>query len=153
MTHESKMQLRNTFMYGSLELVPSPLITAAVKSNHVLHDVVIRKSALFERQSSQLIKPRQQSSQGARFKAPFRKWSTAMDNPATPFPSLVECLMCVRCWVQEGRWKARVPFQVLSPFLHLYTDMSKLGWGTYLQDLTMLGTWMEEELDLHIDIL
>ena len=44
-------------------------------------------------------------------------WSPAMDDPATPVPSLEDSLLCFRRWLQEDRWAPEVPLQVP---LHLF---------------------------------
>ena len=46
-----------------------------------------------------------------------------------------------------------VRFGAPAPDLHLYSDASSSGWGTYLLDQNVSGVWSDQEKLLHINLL
>ena len=76
-------------------------------------------------------------------------WSPESDPPSLPVPLSREDLSwrMVRDHLLKG-----VRFRAPAPDLHLYLDVSRLGWGAHLLDCVMSRVWSKQKL-LHIDLL
>ena len=59
----------------------------------------------------------------------------------------------LRWWLEESNVLQDQPLHHLQHALQLFTDASKEGWGTYLNDHTARGTWSLPESKLHINYL
>ena len=56
----------------------------------------------------------------------------------------------LKWWLEESN---ALPGQPLHPLKHIFTDVSKEGWGTHLNKRTARGTWSLPESKLHINHL
>ena len=74
-------------------------------------------------------------------------WSLASEDSAKLVHLLEECREFIGWWLQEVRWASAIPLQVSPPSL-LYIDVSMTGWGTHLQDLTLMESGLGEEKEL-----
>ena len=59
----------------------------------------------------------------------------------------------LRWWLEESNVLQGQPLHPLKHALQLFTDASKEGWGTHLNDHTARGTWSLPESKLHINYL
>ena len=77
-------------------------------------------------------------------------WSPKSDPPSLPVPLSREDLSW---WMVRDHLLKRVRFGTPAPDLHLYSDASRLGWGTHLLDWVVSGLWSDQERLLHINFL
>ena len=59
----------------------------------------------------------------------------------------------LKWWLEESNVLKGQPLHPLKHALQLFTDTSKEGWGTHLNDHTARGTWSLPESKLHINYL
>ena len=59
----------------------------------------------------------------------------------------------LRWWLEESNVLPRQPLHPLKHTLQIFTDTSKEGWGTHLNELTASGTWSVPESKLHFNYL
>ena len=59
----------------------------------------------------------------------------------------------LRCWLEESNVLPGQPLHPLKHALQIFTDASKEGWGTHLNERNARGTWSLPESKLHISHL
>lgn len=63
------------------------------------------------------------------------------------------CYRDLEWWLEEHNLLQGQPLQIALPDLFLYTDVSSEGWGAYLLQDSVSGTWNCQERMLHINQL
>ena len=56
-------------------------------------------------------------------------------------------------WLQEDNVLTGQPLHPIKHALQIFTDASKEGWGSHLNEFTARGTWSQPESKLHINYL
>lgn len=80
-------------------------------------------------------------------------WSPASQEWDAWIPSNHLIRQDIQWWTVRANVMSGVPLDKASPTSTLYTDASLVGWGAYLNGHCASGTWSEEEMSLHINVL
>ena len=79
-------------------------------------------------------------------------WSSESDAPSLLVPLSREVRVDLSWWMVRGHLLKGVRFGTPAPDLHLYSDVSRSGWGAHLLDRVVSGVWSEQKF-LHINLL
>ena len=79
-------------------------------------------------------------------------WSPESDPPSLPVPLPREVRRDLSWWMVRDHLLTGVRFGTPAADLHLYSDVSCLGWGAHLLDQHVSGVWSDHKL-LHINLL
>ena len=80
-------------------------------------------------------------------------WFPESDPPSLPVALPEEARRDLSWWMVKDHLLTGVRFGAPAPDLHLYSDVSSLGWGAHLLDQNVSGVWSAQEKLLHINLL